>query len=228
MIDAIEVRADDVLAWIAVVADPARRVDQAIDARLPFAGRVVLEVGPHAVAHAIRHASCARQVYAADAPEVLAPRGALPANVSLMKLGAEGLPLRDRTVDLAIVRAGLGGTWAQDLKKLLPEIDRVTGPWGQIAGVHLAVDEGGLGRLVGAALGTELARERESQSAEAFAGRSFVEERVEAVWQAPGRSILRRLLASELAGAPNREAASEFSSASLDCVYRIHFRRQLP
>lgn len=227
MIEAFEAQADDALAWYAVVADPGRRVDQAIDARLPFAGRVVLEVGPHAAAHAIRHAASARQVYAANAPEVLAPRGALPSNASLVRLSDEGFPLRDRTVDLAILRAGLDGKWPLGLEALLKEVERVTGAWGRIVGVHLAVGKGELGTLVEGALGN-LACEREAASTVKFAERGFVEESVETVWQAPGRSILRRVLWTELAGAPHRDKVQEVASANLTCAYRLHLRRQLP
>jgi SAM-dependent methyltransferase len=221
----------DAIAWEGVVVDPDGLVEQAIWRRGSIEEGVVLEIGPSSLIHAIRHADRASQVYAAkfDDGRLYArtpqPLG-LPGNVNLIRCDADGLPLRDGIVSLAILREPFPGTPQSTSELALPEALRVLKVGGHLVVVSLNYLEGDLGALLEAMIRPEDGSEMQLAKVRFWKGMDFQPEQVATRWRAPGRTILRRVLAAEFAGLPGAKMAGEVAVSELSCAFDLFWKQK--
>jgi SAM-dependent methyltransferase len=213
---------EDRMAWAGVVEDPMRLVDRTIEALQPLEGTAVLEIGAYAPVFAARYAQKARHVWAATfEPGALKPT---PASVSVLPLTAIGLPLPNGQLDLAIARAALDGSWPLDLNMLIEELERVVGGGGLAVCVHVDYRDGEIGLLAANGIPASRLSDQEAEWENIFAENRFVPASVASIWQAPGRSILRRVVQAEMGGEPTW-IAERIATAELTCHYRVYSRR---
>lgn len=220
-------RSDDVIAWEGVVVDPDGVVDQAIRRRAPMAGRAVLEIGHSSISYAVKHAEWAAQVYAAKfdnglCSRTLQPVG-LPPNMNLVRCDATGLPLRDAMVDLAILREPFPGSDEASTVDAVDEALRVLKAGQPCVALCLNFTEGDLGTLIGSMMAPEDPAVAQERKASEWLERGFKREQIPALWRAPGRTILRRVLLAEFAGLPQVHLAENIAVSELSCAFDLYW-----
>jgi ubiquinone/menaquinone biosynthesis C-methylase UbiE len=182
--------------WLNRCTDPERKVEAVIAGIRPWRGRTVLDIGAGSGFHSVWFAQQAAHVIAIEPDPRLrrqmfsrladAPSG----KVSVLAASAEKMPLPDECTDLAYARfAYFFGT--SDCLPGLTEIMRVLKPGGDFFIIDVIPEGGEWGRLAAKAYPSVFRPNYHANQHAFYREHGFRCHRVETVFRAPNRSVLR-------------------------------------
>lgn len=221
------------------IADPNRRIERFIETLAPIRGATIADIGAGGGYHACRFAETAAAVLAVEpAPRMLALLyGRLAnercANVSVLAMNAEQLPLRDAIVDLVHSRFAYffgperPATGARSCLPGIREALRILRPGGYFFIIDNCLVSGDFARILaqhGYSRGRPDEMQRENDAF--YAGQAFSNTTVDSEWRAPDRESLRRVMAMEFGAEAAETIMASVDGARLSYHYRIYYRRR--
>ncbi|MCE5259682.1 MAG: class I SAM-dependent methyltransferase [Chloroflexi bacterium] len=213
-------------------SDPDGLIERCIYRLVPPHGSTLLDIGAGSGYHALRYAQRAARVYALEPdPRMLAQLyrrlAALPTpNLSVLAAGAEDIPLRDASIDLAIARfAYFLGTPA--CLPGLAEVRRVLAPGSSLCVVDYDPSRGDIGALARAVYPALFGPDYRAEHDIFYRAQGFSAHPLDTVLRLPSRASAGRLLrldfphisAAQLAALPGLELSC--------CLLVYHLKKSI-